>query len=387
VPPVTPGVVERRRGERYEKWVRTHVARICAEIGVDMGNARIWSEKPFSGTLNYRSDLWVDTGDDVVVVECKANQPTSGEILHMNYKVRDIARRMPDRTVHGIMITAKAPTRASQAALAPDLEGLALTREIGSLSLLVAPPRLLEGSVLMWLMQDGEVEARVLRRGKRARAIETLEEALQDSSAVRRLAAALELLSRNEASGGLRLQAAMRSAHDFLHLGEGVEARYMSMEAATRANELGSKFDFEAASVVTASAEYRMALDARRATQEPAREAVRRLTGSLFSFDTWSRTAALQLLGPWHALYGDVELGRSLLKQSLVEAEKSETLYHLFIGHVRLADTAGNEGRVESIREAAALLPHLSAEEREWGDSLIDGLAEGRDVSIAKPLR
>jgi hypothetical protein len=254
-----------RRGDQYERWVRTHAAALCATIGVDMRSARVSREYRFVGELNYRIDIWLETDRDIVLIECKDTVPTPDQMLYLNYQVRDVARARPEQTVHGIMLTTHEPTVPSRAAIAIDLCGLDRLHGDSCVELFVLKPEALAGSVLLWRLEGANTTALVVRRGRRLQEIEDIEQALQDPSSAQRLPASLDVFARTDSSDSMRLAAALIAAHDFLHHGSGLEARNFGREALRLSGSVGSTHAQEAAAIVTAAAEYRMALSTRRA--------------------------------------------------------------------------------------------------------------------------
>jgi hypothetical protein len=378
-----------RRGEEYERWVHAHAALICSELGLDMEDLRVRREVPLAGRLRYRVDVLAEAGDDVVVIECKDSRPSPQELLYAHHRVVDLARAMPDKTFHGVVMAAKAPGASGlelfdpQAPLLPAPPNLA-----APMKLFVSPPRLLARHLLLWRLTNAHVEASVIRVSGPERPLPELLAGLHDPGTRARLVAAVETLAHDGADEAVQLDAAAVAANAFHHLGSGVDTHYAADVTAHYARLLGSRSRLQEAEVLRAFASYRVALDAGR-HRAPGVRVVKRLNARIDDLEGVQRASALQLLGPWHGLYGDRELGIALLRRSLDASETvrtaDEASYLQFIGQLRLAEI--DHGSSEQWQDQATrLMPVLAARHREWAEVLIARMTAGRDVSIASRL-
>lgn len=379
-----------RRGERYERWVHAHAVAICTHLGLDPTRLRIRREVRLEGRLRYRVDVLAESGDDVVVFECKDSRPSPEELLYANHRVIDLARAMPDRNVYGVVMATRAPNAAGLSFFDPDAPVLAPPPNLAApMTLFVSPPRLLGRTLLLWKLTDSSVEATVLHVGGSIRSLPEIEQALAADTTRARLAAALEAMSRSDARPSLLLEAATVAANAFHHLGSGVDTRFAADVAAAHAAAVGSHARAQEAQVLRTFADYRIALDAGR-RRMPGARAVRRLDAILPDLTGIHRASALQLIGPWRGLHDDAAAGATLLKRSLDVAEDlrevEEGAYLQFIGRIRLAEIDAGD-RDAWLDAAVRLLPTLKPMHREWADLLVSRMTSGQDVSIATRLR
>jgi hypothetical protein len=379
-----------RSGERYERWVHAHAVTICGHLGLDLTRLRIRREVRLEGRLRYRVDILAESADDVVVFECKDSRPSSEELLYANHRVIDLARAMPERNVYGVVMATRPPNAAGLSFFDPVAPVLAPPPNLAApMTLFVSPPRLLGRNLLLWKLTDSTVEATVLQVGRGTRTLAEIEEGLTADTTRARLTAALEAMSRRDASPSLLLAAATTAASAFHHLGSGVDTRYAAAVAADHAEVVGSRSRAQEAQILRTFADYRIALDSMQLRRTPGARAVRRLSGILPDLTGVHHVSALQMIGPWQGLYDDTAAGVGLLKRSLNMAEDLREVevgaYLQFIGRIRLAEIDA-EGHDAWLDAAVRLLPTLAPMHREWADLLAVRMASGQDVSIATRL-
>jgi hypothetical protein len=376
-----------RVGVAYERWVRTQTARICEAMGLAADGMRVRREVTFRGGRNYVVDVWAESHSDLVLIECKDTRVTQQDLVYHRQRVLDIAHARPDKDVYGVILTTRLPSPSWPHVVAPDSTVNTPANVAGPIDVLVSPPRLAAGHVLLWRLSGTDTEAIVIRRGRACADPVELENGLEHARMGERLVAALGVLALPEAGANLTLKARTEASIALVHMGSGIDAYGMARLAAKAAHDTSSRHHTQYAKVFQALAEYRATVEVTPPGRVAGRQAAKRLTNDLDTLDPYYRSSALQFLGPWHARHGDRVKGERLLLASLALAEDVvDAEYFHFIGRFRLAEMAEPQELDEKLAAATDLLPMLSPKHRELSDSLLARITNGEDTSIGSRL-